>query len=629
MWVFHSHFRDPNEERERPRVRWRDLARVARYFRPHLAPLLLTLACIAATAVLGVVPPLLIRALIDDAIPQGDGGLLNLLVLGMIAVPLVSGLIGVAQNYLNTLVGQRVMLHLRDDLYRHLLGQMSLRFFTQTRTGEIMSRLTSDVAGVQSVVTGTLLGTITNVITLLTTLAVILSLDWRLSLLSIAILPLFIYPTRRVGQIRHRLAVETQKKNADLTSLMQETLNISGFLLVRSFAREVAEFLRFRQKNQELMDLQVRQSLVGRWFFMSLGLFTAAGPALIYWYGGHQAITGALSIGTIVAFVAFLGRLYGPVSALANIHVDVMAGMAYFGRVFQYLDMPPEIAEHPAALVLPPVRGHVRFQAVSFGYVPGRLALDGVSFEVQPGQLAALVGPSGAGKTTITYLLPRFYDPTAGAIAVDGHDIRDVTLLSLRDQIGMVTQETFLFHTTIRENVRYGRPGAGDEEIEQACRAANIHEFIVGLPAGYETVVGERGYRLSGGEKQRVAIARVLLKDPRILILDEATASLDSRAETLIQAALASLRQGRTSLVIAHRLSTILAADVIFVLDQARLVEQGTHAELLARGGLYARLYHEQFKARAHPAGDGPVERGARARLLAGGEDPWIPSDPK
>ncbi|MBI4305237.1 MAG: ABC transporter ATP-binding protein [Chloroflexi bacterium] len=584
------------EIKTRPKIRAATLRRMLSHLIPHWHYFVLILLCICTVAALGLVPPLLIRTLIDDAIPRGDAWLLNVLAVGMIVVPAIAGLVGVAQNYLNTLVGQRVMYDLRNQMYRQL-QRMSLGFFTNTKSGEITSRLVNDVAGVQNVLTGTLVAVMTNSVTVASTLILIFSLNWQLSVLSIAILPLFIAPTRRVGRIRQRIAGETQSRQADLTSFIHETLNVSGFLLMKAFVREKLEARRFSARTQDLMSLQVRQALVGRWFFMALTLFGAVGPALIFWYGGHLVLSGQLTVGTIVAFVAFLARLYGPISALANVHVDVMTSVALFDRIFQYLDMPPGIAEKSDAKRVEQIAGHIRFTGVSFSYDGGdRKALEDISFEVLPGQLAAFVGPSGSGKTTATYLVPRFYDPVEGTVEVDGHDLRDLTLEDLRNHIGMVTQETYLFHTTIRENLLYGKPDATEEEMVRACQAAYIHDFIADLPDGYDTVVGERGYRLSGGEKQRLAIARVLLKNPGVLILDEATASLDSRSERLIQAALAPLLRGRTSLVIAHRLSTILAADVILVLDRGRLVEQGTHAELLAHGGLYARLYEEQFK---------------------------------
>ncbi|HEX3246766.1 MAG TPA: ABC transporter ATP-binding protein [Chloroflexota bacterium] len=582
------------------------LSRAFRYVTPYWRQWLLVALCLIVTSLAGIVPPLLVRHIIDEAIPSGDRLTLSLLALGTVLVPLFAGLVGVGQNYLNTTISQQVMFDLRNALYVHLQKQ-GLRFFTDSRTGEVMSRLNNDVNGVQDVIRDTLAGVLTNVFVVISTIVVILAIDWRLALVALAIIPLFIVPTRRVGQARHQIAREAAEQQSILSSHMQETLSISGAVLVKSFAAERAEAERFRENSVNLMRTQIRRALVGRWFFMFLGLFAAIGPALIYWYGGWLVIDGAITVGTIIAFIAYLQRLYGPASQLANVHVDVMGAMALFERIFQYLDIEPDVAERPNARDIGVASGELRFEHVSFEYVPGRAALNDVSFEALPGEMIALVGPSGAGKTTVTYLVPRFYDPTGGAITLDGTDIRDLTLESLRQQIGVVSQEPFLFHSSIRENLLYGRPSATDAELEAACRSANIDELISNLPEGYDTVVGERGYRLSGGEKQRLALARVLLKDPRILVLDEATAHLDSTSEALVQQALARAMRGRTSLVIAHRLSTILAADRILVMDRGRLVEQGTHAELVAGSGLYARLYETQFRERSSESDSEPV----------------------
>jgi ATP-binding cassette subfamily B protein len=640
--------------------------RVMAYGRPYLGRIALMLLSILAITGMTLVPPLLMRALIDEALPNRDLAQLNLLAAGMVLVPLVNGLVGVAQRYVSSQIGEGIIYDLRRAVFDHLQRQ-SLRFFTNSKTGELMARVNNDVVGAQGAITNTVPSLISNTLALVGTLSIMLALEWRLTLLGIAILPLFILPARRVGAVLRRVTREGMTLNAQMNGMMNETLNVSGALLVKLFGRERDESRRFGERAVAIRDIGIRQALIGRWFFLGIGLISSFGTAMVFWMGGYLVLTESLTIGTVVAFGTYLTQLYGPIAALTNARVELVTSLVSFERVFEVLDLPVEIEERPGAIDLGRVRGEIRFEDVSFSYrAPGvgvelstvqrwgrdggeptppppltvrrsgekrtgladglrdpvpngtppvrgevngaagdgaspgaggiRWALRGVSFEAQPGQLVALVGPSGAGKTTITYLLPRLYDPTEGRVTIDGHDLRDVTLDSLVVQIGMVTQETHLFHDTIRANLVYARSEATQAEIEAACRAANIHEFIAGLPDGYETVVGERGYRLSGGEKQRLAIARVLLKDPGILVLDEATAHLDSQAEALIQQALDVATRGRTSLVIAHRLSTILAADLILVVDGGQIVERGSHAELLAAGGLYARLYETQFR---------------------------------
>ena len=627
-WTFLRH----DETKGRAQIDRRLLRRALQYARPYWGLLSFVLFTITITSLLELVPPLLYRELIDHVIPNRDFSRLNLLALGMVGIPVLSGLIGVAERYFSAKAGEGIIFDLRQQMYDHL-QHMSLRFFTHTKSGEIISRFNNDVVGAQSAFTGTLPNIVTNVITLFSTLVVMITIEWRLALLSIIVLPLFLLPARRVAGIFRDIWRRAMEYNADMSSAISETLSINGALLVKTFGRQASEAQRFRETNRKVRDIGVRRALVGRWFFLGLGVSSAIGTALIYWGGGHLVLNEAISVGTIVAFAAYLTRLYGPISSLTNVQVEFATSMVSFERVFEYLDLPIEIKDRSGAVKLKNVDGRVRFENVSFSYLSEkgdllslnardgqedspngheprdeevsengseaitsrRWALEDLSFEIEPGELVALVGRSGGGKTTVTYLLPRLYDPTEGQITLDGYDLRDVTQESLARQIGMVTQETYLFHDTVRANLLYARPEASQAELEAACRAAHIHDFISDLPDGYDTLVGERGYRLSGGEKQRLAIARVILKDPRVLILDEATSHLDSHNEALIQAALEPLFAGRTSLVIAHRLSTILAADKILVLERGHLIEQGTHAELISKGGLYAQLYETQF----------------------------------
>jgi ATP-binding cassette subfamily B protein len=687
---------------EKPRVTWSLLKRVMGYARPYWWQITAMLVMILITTGLGLLSPLVTRDLIDRTLPQRDVTRLIWLSLALLAIPAVSGVINVWQRRVNARVGEGVTFDLRVALFEHL-QTMSLRFFTNTKVGELMSRLNNDVVGAQNAISNTIVSIITSLVQAVAVLAVMFSLEWRLTLISVIILPLFILAARRMGRQLRDISREQMEANAQMNAMMNETLNVGGALLVKLFGRGPLEAGRFKERAGEVRNLGVRQAVMGAMFFVIIGLVSAVGSALVFGYGGYLVISGAFTVGTIVAFGAYLGTLYGALQGLANAPVNFATSLVSFERVFEVIDLPREIDEKPGAYPLRDARGALKFDDVSFRYevraenllsnvrrfgqmqnveavlsgplasqrgdgrgnghgngqdhaggagdgarnggrpklvagaadgapaVAGALveagdvgapaegaaagpsqarpnALEHISFEVEPGQLVALVGPSGAGKTTLTYLIPRLYDPTDGRILIDGHDLRDVTLDSVTALVGTVTQETHLFHDTIRTNLLYARLDATQDELEKAATAANIHDFIMGLPKGYDTVVGERGYRLSGGERQRLALARVILKNPRLLVLDEATSNLDSESEALIQEALKRVMAGRTSIVIAHRLSTILAADMILVFDRGRIVERGTHAELLEMNGLYTRLYETQFRREL----DG-VQQGAAA----------------
>jgi ATP-binding cassette, subfamily B, bacterial len=582
----------------------RIFARTLGLFRPALGSVGLLVLLIAATSALDLLPVLLVKEMVDTATAGAEaagGGArtrIDLLFLALVGAVLASGLLGVWLGYVNQAIGQGVMYRLRADLHAHL-QRLSVRFFTQTRTGEILSRVSTDVNGVQGAVTGTFTEFLQNAITLAVALGLMFALEWRLALFALVILPLWVYPTMRVGQIQRQLMRAWHEENAKMSSHLEETLSVSGVMLVKAFGRQTHESDRFETSNRVLRDLSVRRMMAGRWFNLATGLFGALAPGAVYWFGGRAVIGSDLSIGSVVAFAVLTQRVFQPFAGIARINTTLLSSLALFERIFEYLDLPVEVEERANAYPLANPAGHIRFEGVTFAYVSGNgapSAIDHVDLEVLPGQMAALVGPSGAGKTTATYLLQRFYDPQAGRVLIDGHDLRDVTLDSVARTVGAVMQDTYLFHASLADNIRYGRLDAPDEDVRAAAAAAGLTEMVARLPEGLETVVGERGYRLSGGEKQRVAIARAILKDPPVLVLDEATASLDSRLEREIREATARLALGRTTIVIAHRLSTVLAADVIFVFDGGRIVERGRHADLVARGGLYASLYREQFE---------------------------------
>ncbi len=630
------------------------LRRIAKSFRPYKIQVVLVLIAILTTTILGLVNPLMIRLVFDEGIAKRDFTRLLLFCGIMFITPVISGIVGVGQTYMNNLIGQNVMRDFRNNLYNHL-QQMSLRFFSSTRTGEIQSRLSNDVSGVQNVVTETGTSIVSNLSTTISTIIAMLIISPLLTLVSLCLMPIFLWITYRVGNVRRVTSKQTQQSLASLTAMMQETLSVSGILLTKTYGRQQYASNRFEKENQNLTDLEIRQQMTGRWFFMLIGTFFSILPPVVYLIAGWQIILrgGGLTFGDIVAFTTLQSRLFFPIGQLLSIQVQIQGALALFDRIFEYLDLPIEIKDRAKALQLKPeqVKGDISFDHVTFSYRKGeaeeeqrmqqieekaeirengndrtptlangksqpteaaltalkplntseeeghRITLSDISFEIKPGQLAALVGPSGAGKTTITYMVPRLYDVNAGSVKIDNYDVRDIALSSLGEIIGMVTQETYLFHASVRENLLYARPEATDDEMIAAAKAAAIHERILELDDGYDTIVGERGYKLSGGEKQRIAIARVILKNPRVLILDEATSALDTHSERLIQAALEPLMKDRTTIAIAHRLSTILAADIILVVDHGEIVERGTHTELLARNGLYARLYNEQFSS--------------------------------
>jgi ATP-binding cassette subfamily B protein len=591
---------------------------VAALFRPYRARLggLLTLIFLAAG--LGVISPFLLREVLDTAYPQHDVGLLTALVGGMIALSVLTSVIGVAQTYISNQVGQRVMHDLRASVYAHL-QRMSLAFFTHTRTGEVQSRIANDIGGIDSVVTSTATSIVQNVTTVVATVIAMFLLDWQLAVFSLILLPFFVWLTRRVGEERRRIQSVRQSRLADMSTLVEESLSVSGILLGKTMGRSPELVRRFSEESGELADLEVRARMAGRWRMASVQMSFAIMPAAVYWFAGYEISHGshAISVGTVVAFTTLQTRVFFPIQSLLSVGLEVQMSLALFGRIFEYLDLPVDIVERPGARPLRDVHGDVALRDVWFRYArEGPWTLQAISAEIPAGTRTALVGETGSGKTTLAYLVARLYEPERGSVLIDGVDIRDATLQSLAATVGLVSQETYLFHASIRENLRFACPQASDREIEDAARAAQIHGLVASLPDGYDTPVGERGYRFSGGEKQRIAIARTILRNPPVLILDEATSALDTETERAVQLALDELSRGRTTIAIAHRLSTIRDADQIIVLDGGHAVERGTHEQLFALGGRYAALLSGASVAEDSGAADSePPAADARAAL--------------
>ncbi|PRX98601.1 ABC transporter ATP-binding protein [Allonocardiopsis opalescens] len=626
--AFRSYTRDEPAKRLRPGT----IPRIAGYARPYLRDLVVFLGLVVFGALIVVANPLIMKAIIDQGIIPGDARLVTLLALAVAGLALVEAALGLVQRWYSSRLGEGLIYDLRTEVYDHV-QRMPLAFFTRTQTGSLTSRLNTDVIGAQRALTTTLSSVVSNVLSLAIVLVTMLVLSWQITLIALLLLPVFVVPARLIGSRMARISRDQMQLDAEMSALMTERFNVGGAMLVKLYGRPDEESRQFAERAAKVRDIGVVGSMYSRIFFTALTLVAALAIAMVYGFGGNLVVGGAIELGTLVAMAALLTRLYGPLTALGNVHIDVLTALVSFDRVFEVLDLEPMIEEKPDARPLPAGPLRVDFDRVRFHYPgadqvslaslesaarPDRAAAPGgpgtpdvltdISFTAEPGQLVALVGPSGAGKTTITHLVSRLYDVTDGAVRVGGADIRDTTLQSLHDAVGVVSQDTHLFHDTIRANLAYARPGADDAELESAMRAARLGELLDALPEGLDTVVGERGYRLSGGEKQRLAIARVLLRAPAVVVLDEATAHLDSESESAIQQALATALRGRTAIVIAHRLSTIREADQILVVDGGRIVQRGRHDELVARGGLYADLYRTQF-AEQEDAGPDPADQ--------------------
>ncbi len=586
------------EKANKPKITKQLLARIFSYLKPYIKQLLLVFVCIIASAVLGVLPSMLTGRMIDDGLIQKDFDILVRLVAASFGVLLLSNAITALETYVNTWVAQHITYDMKNEMYAHMLT-MSQRFFTQNRQGDVITRMTSDIDGVRTVVLNTMTSIFSNIAVVVTTAVALFQKNWVLALIGVGIVPLLTIPTNNVGKKRWRIALKVQEQNDKLNQELNETLSVSGQQLVKLFGNEKREYDKYKSINGERTRLGIRERMAGMLFWRTMNIFTSMGPMLIYLAGGFMIIklgVTSLSVGDITVIVALLNRLYRPVDQLFSVQVDIVRSMALFTRIFGYLDLEPDIKNKPGALKPAETYGRVEFDSVSFCYQQGKKTLDDISFVIEPGSTVALVGPSGAGKSTIANLVPRLYDVSGGRVLIDGLDVRDLDLRYLRKSIGLVTQETYLFNGTIRENLLYAKADATDDELIKVCKDANIHDFIVSLKDGYDTQVGNRGFKLSGGEKQRVSIARAMLKEPVIIILDEATSALDSISESLIQSAFERLLKGRTSLVIAHRLSTIIAADNILVVEGGRIVQSGSHQQLVGQDGVYKNLYETQFK---------------------------------
>jgi len=587
------HYTEPGQE---AKISWPMLKRIAKYFKPYWKLLILLAFSIIITSILGLLPAIFTKNIIDIALPQKNINLLLILIASSFGAVLLSGLVTVGQNYLNSWIAKYIMYDIRNSMFDHLQN-MGIGFFSNVKSGEITSLMNNDIGGIENIFSNTFVQILKNVFIFIFTAVTMFYTNWRLAIIGMVILPLFVIPTRKVGKVRWKLASQTQNKLAELNNIVYETLSISGTMLVKLFTSEKYQLEKFKDINKDATKLQIKESLAGRWFFMVVSTVVAIGPMIIYLFGGLILINYSdITVGSIVMFVALLARLYGPVTSFANISVDVTRSMALFERIFNYFAIKREIKDKPGAINLKKVEGFIKFNNVYFSYNDKVRTLKNINLEAKPGQIVAFVGTSGGGKTTITYLLPRFYDVKSGSITIDGYDLRDVTIKSLRRQIGMVTQDTYLFNDSIRRNLLFAKPDAAEEELLAVCKTANIYNMIMSLPDGFDTVAGDRGIKLSGGEKQRISIARALLKNPGIVILDEATSALDSVSESLIQSAIKPLLKGRTSFVIAHRLSTIMAADCIYVIEKGRIIEQGTNEQLLSLNGVYKNLYDKQFK---------------------------------